>query len=90
MPNMEQSRPEVPLTAAYVVDRIFDASTLEDAIFWRQEMVDRLAHAIANSAGILTDEERGVYELAKAQTEEAIKRLRVCFENDDRPMWKSR
>lgn len=82
---MEQSDPEIPLSAVCVVERIFEAATLEDAIHWRQEMVDRLGQAIAD--GRLSLEERSMYELARSETLTAIERLRICLESDDRPIW---
>lgn len=80
------------LSTSEIIDRIYEAATLEDAIFWREEFVRRLAHAISRSD--LFDPASGddakLYALAKAQSEQAIALLRMCIATNERWSWSPR
>lgn len=84
---MDQSKPAVPLNTSWVVERIFEATTLEAAIFWREVMVDRLNWAIDNLDSSISMDEWSLYAMAKAEMEQAIRRLRECARRGDRLVW---
>lgn len=73
------------LTTSEIIDEIYDACTLEDAIHWREQFVARLAHAIsrADKADPGIREEVALYALAKAQAEQAISRLQMCIARNE-------
>jgi hypothetical protein len=77
------------LSTSEIIDKIYEAYTLEDAVFWREEFVSRLAHAILRSD--LMDpklrDEVNLYAQAKAQSEQAIARLQFCLVNNERWNW---
>lgn len=75
------------LKATEVVERIFDASTLEEAIFWRQTMVRRLVEVLTAEGTNLSPDERDLYRQAKAQTEMAISRLQLALAKGERWLW---
>lgn len=77
------------LSTSEIIDKIYDASTLEDAVFWREEFVSRLARAILRSDVFdpkLRDEVN-LYAQAKAQSEQAIARLQFCLAKNERWTW---
>jgi len=79
------------LTTQEIIDQIYDAATLEDAVYWREEFVRRLAQAIAH-ANLLDPtscDEVTLYSLAKAQSEQAIARLQMCIARNERWKWSS-
>ncbi|MDO9383992.1 MAG: hypothetical protein Q7T86_14140 [Hyphomicrobiaceae bacterium] len=77
------------LSTSEIIDRIYDACTLEEAVFWREEFVSRLSRAILRSD--LLDptcrDEVNLYAQAKAQSEQAIARLQLCMANNERWDW---
>jgi hypothetical protein len=77
------------LSTSEVIDKIYEAYTLEDAVFWREEFVARLARVILRSD--LLDpsvrDEVNLYAQAKAQSEQAIARLQFCLANNERWTW---
>lgn len=75
------------LKAADLVELIFDASTLEDAIFLREEMVERLEYALAMPESGLSSDERDLYVRAKERTEQAIKHLYAALGKKERWEW---
>lgn len=72
-----------------IIDEIYAACTLEDAIFWREEFIGRMARLIASSN--LFDpgqrDEVCLYAGAKAQAEQAVARLQMCVVKDERVSW---
>lgn len=73
----------------HIIDRIYDASTLEDGIFWREELIRRLSSMILN-ANIMdpqSADEVAVYAAAKAQAEQAIARLQMVLARGEVFVW---
>lgn len=69
-----------------IVEKIFEASTLEEAIIWRQAMVRRLGQVLVPGAELSTDQ-RNLYWQAKAETEMAISRLELTLTKGERWDW---
>lgn len=70
-----------------IIERIFAASSLEEAIFWRQAMLTRLV-ATTEGNRDLTDEEIRLHREAMFQTELSLERLRFCLLNEERTTWR--
>lgn len=79
-----------PLTTNEIIDKIYDATTLEDAILWREEFVRRLSHAISHADLREARHEIDLYALAKAQSEQAIARLQMCLAKGERWSWSAK
>ena len=75
------------LKAADLVEKIFAAHTLEEAIFWREEMVERLEYALSLNDSGLSADERDLYAGAKAQTERALDNLNIALVKGERWHW---
>lgn len=77
------------LTIGEIIEEIHNASTLEDAVYWREEFVRRLGQAISRADLFDPDaaDEATLYALAKAQSEQAITRLQMCIARNDRWIW---
>lgn len=74
-----------------IIDEIYAASTLEDAIFWREEFISRMARLIAE-ANLFDPEKRDevcLYAAAKAQAEQAVARLQMCVLKNEHVAWPS-
>lgn len=79
----------VALSTSEIIDKIYEAATLEDAVFWREEFIRRLAHAIsrADLFDPASRDEINLYALAKGQSEQAVARLQMCIAQNDRWDW---
>lgn len=75
------------LTTNEIIDKIYDAPTLEEAIYWREAFVRRLSKAISHSDFLEARSENNLYALAKAQTEQTISRLQMCLVKNERWEW---
>lgn len=77
------------LSTSEIIDHIYEASTLEEAVFWREEFVSRLGRAILRSDLFdpASRDELNLYAQAKAQSEQAIARLQLCMANNERWAW---
>lgn len=74
-----------------IIDKIYAASTLEDAIYWRERFIARISASIARS-NIFDPEDRDqvcLFAAAKAQAEQAIARLQMCIARNERVAWPS-
>lgn len=69
-----------------LVESIFKASTLEEAIKWREAMLGRLA-AVTDGRSNFTAEEVRLHQEAKFHTELALENLRFCLLNNERAAW---
>ena len=78
--------PSEPPRYSEILENIFAASTLEDAIFWRQAMLARLA-AVTGSSCDLTAGELRLHREAIFHTELALENLRFCLLNNERTAW---
>ena len=71
-----------------ILESIFAASTLEDAIFWREIMLGRLAEAMdAASQTRFTADEVQLHLEALHQIKLALENLRFCLLNNERTTW---
>jgi hypothetical protein len=77
------------LSTSEIIDKIYEAYTLEDAVFWREEFVARLSRVILRSDVLDPNvrDEVNLYAQAKAQSEQAIARLQFCLANNERWTW---
>jgi hypothetical protein len=72
-----------------LIDRIYAAATIDDAIFWREEFVRRLRVMIA-SRNLFEPGQRDevvLYARAKAQAEMAIARLQLVRDAGETLVW---
>ena len=69
-----------------ILENIFAASTLEDAISWREAMLARLS-GITEGRTALTAYEVRLHQEAKFHTELALGNLRFCLLNNERAVW---
>jgi hypothetical protein len=69
-----------------IVESIFAASTLEEAITWREAMLARLGTVTEGRSDLTADEAR-LHQEAKFQTELALENLRFCLLNNERAAW---
>ena len=79
---------DIPLSAlnyAVIVERIFSASTLEDAIAWREAMLARLK--LVTSTQILSAPELRLHRDAQILLENSLSHLRVSLLNEARVNW---
>lgn len=72
-----------------IIDEIYASCTLEDAIFWREEFIARMASLIASSNlfDARSRDEVCLYSGAKAQAEQAVARLQLCLARNERFEW---
>lgn len=84
---MPMSAPDI--TTHELIDRIYDAASIDDAIFWREEFVRRLRVMIAsrNLFDANQREEVSLYARAKAQAEMAIARLQLARDLGETLVW---
>lgn len=78
-------------TYSAILENIFGASTLEDAIRWRETMLARLQEAINAAAkpGGFSPGDVSLHQDARFQMEIAIVHLRLCLLNEERVFWVS-
>jgi hypothetical protein len=72
-----------------IIDQIYAASTLEDAIYWREKFIARISATIARS-NVFDPTDRDqicLFAAAKAQAEQAISRLQMCVARNERVAW---
>lgn len=79
-------RPPASPVYSEILESIFAAATLEDAIFWRQTMLARLAAVIESRCDLTADEVR-LHREAIFHTELALENLRFCLLNNERTAW---
>lgn len=77
------------MTTSEIIERVYDAWTLDDAIFWREQFVRRLSQMIANSSVLdpAQSDEVALYAAAKAQSEQAIARLQMALARGETFCW---
>ena len=77
------------MSTTAIIEKLFDAYTLEEAIYWRQEFVLRLADLIAavDHFDPRTIDELSLYRRAKGQTEQSIARLQMALLKNERVDW---
>jgi uncharacterized protein YjaG (DUF416 family) len=77
------------LSTTEILDRIFEASTLEDAIAWRRVILGRLKMVLTHAFRTeLSEDEIKLYMEAATELELALSRLKVALAGGERLDWK--
>lgn len=81
--------PAADISTQQLIDYIYDAASIDDAIFWREEFIRRLRVMIAsrNLFDATHREEVALYARAKAQAEMAIARLQLARDVGETLVW---